>query len=156
MNRRRNFAIPLLLAALLMSANLLLAEDGHEPININITVNNVTPGLAVQPIKDGATVPPGNYVQVTVTPKRNADCAGSLLVTALGIPGVAPSVIARSYLFTVGPNNKPTSTSSFVTESIQVYTMNDGSKNKYKISASCHGVSKNAFGFDTFEFDVSY
>jgi Putative binding domain, N-terminal len=117
------------------------------PITLSISVSDITTGL---PISRGQSVAPGNQFQVTVA-TNGVNCAGQFIVTALGAPGLPPSVPVQFVPLSIGPPQANSATGAILTANLlaQPFGAND-----WKISASCN-AGLGAFATATFEFVVS-
>jgi len=103
-----------------------------------------------RPIKSGDTIPAGHLFQVTVA-SNGIDCAGQLLVSALGAPAAPPSVLVQTVPFIVGPAvGGNTATGAPLTAN----PLGPGIANDWKISASCNGAEPKDIDFDHFELFV--
>jgi hypothetical protein len=138
----------LFLAALTLPVGILAsAQDATSPNpHIVVTVQDITTG---KPIHQGETIVAGDQFQATVTVLNNVDCAGQLVLTALGAPGNPPSVIVQSFLFIIGPASGGDS----ATGGILTSNGTPGHPNDWKVSASCNAAMPgSAFGFAQFHF----
>jgi hypothetical protein len=116
--------------------------DANPRPRVRVTVTDLATG---EPIKDGDTLTSQTTYEVTVT-TTGGDCAGQLAVTALGAAPAPPSVLVQVAPFIIGPAVGGNSVTGFPL----VSTL----QNDWKISASCHGATKNDFDFASFEFFV--
>jgi len=115
-----------------------------DPLEIKISVNNLDTG---EPIRQRQTdVVENSEFQVTVR-TNGIDCAGQIVVTALGAPTFPPSVLVQSFDFIIGPFG---GSNSALFEPLFA----NGFGNVWKISASCNGAVPQQFAFDSFEFLV--
>jgi hypothetical protein len=112
---------------------------------ISISVFDVTTG---QPILQGETITAGDQFQATVTVNNDINCAGQFVVTAIGAPGAPPEVLVQLVPIIIGP---AVGTNS-ATGGILTSNGTPGHPNYWKVSASCNGVTLNAFGFAQFQF----
>jgi len=111
---------------------------------ISVSVMDLTTGQA---LSSGQIVTAGDVFQVTVT-SNGGDCAGQLVVTALGTPGLPPAVLVQVTPFIVGPAAGGNSAVGGVLTANALGT----ATNDWKISASCNGAGSGQFDFDHFEF----
>jgi len=118
-----------------------LGENGS--LMIKISVENLDAG---EPIRQGQTVVENSQFQVTVR-TNGIDCAGQIVVTALGAPTFPPSVLVQSFSFIIGPFGGSNS-------ALFAPLFANGFGNDWKISASCNGAVPQQFAFDSFEFFV--
>jgi hypothetical protein len=116
------------------------------PLFTTITVQDVTTGL---PISNGQTLASSDKFQVTVT-TNDVNCAGQYTVTALGAPGVPPSVLVQVVPYIIGPASRHNS----VTGGILSAGVLPSGYNDWKISSSCGGAQTGQFAFSHFEFFV--
>jgi len=117
-----------------------LVENGS--LMIKISVENPDTG---EPIRRGQTVVENSRFQVTVT-SNGIDCAGQVVVTALGAPTFPPSVLVQIEAFIIGPAGS--------NSALFAPLFANGFGNDWKISASCNGAVPQQFAFDSFEFFV--
>lgn len=114
--------------------------------HIAITVQDLTTG---KPIHRGETIVAGDQFQATVAVLNNVDCAGQLVLTALGAPGNPPSVLVQVFPFIIGPASGGDS----ATGGILTSNGTPGHPNEWKVSASCNAATPaTAFGFAQFQF----
>ena len=111
---------------------------------LQISVSDLTTG---QPVARQQTVTAGDAFQVTVS-TGGTDCAGQLVVTALGASGAPPSVLVQVLPYIVGPSvGSNSATGGTLTAGVLPNGTND-----WKISTSCNGADTNQFAFSRFEF----
>jgi hypothetical protein len=121
------------------------AWGGPAAASIAISVKDLTTG---KNIVSGSTIMAGDEFQVTVTGMPEFNCAGQLVVTALGAATAPPSVLVQLQSFIIGPAVGQNSTSGAVLTS----NGSPGHENDWKVSASCNGANTNSFASGKFEF----
>jgi hypothetical protein len=110
---------------------------------IRITVMNTN---TFTPIQNRQTIGEGTPFQVKVT-SNGVDCAGQLVVTALGAIGLPPSVLVDVESFIIGP--------AVGTNAVTGPPLTAGGfGNDFKISATCNGAKPAQFAHASFEFFV--
>jgi hypothetical protein len=114
------------------------AEAVHPKITIDVRDFNTG-----EPIRRGETLTEITDFQVTIT-TAGVDCAGQFVVTALGAPGVPPSVVVQAVAFVIGP--------AVGSNSLSGSPLDSGLQNDWKITASCNGAERLQRDFDFFEF----
>jgi len=111
---------------------------------LTISVSDLTTG---QPIARQQIVTAGDAFQVTVS-TGGTDCAGQLVVTALGASGAPPSALVQVLPYIVGSSvGSNSATGGTLTAGVLPNGTND-----WKISTSCNGADTNQFAFSRFEF----
>ena len=128
------------LGAWLLQPESAAALPPTSKINLRVTRTDTWAAIRQnQIIKEAVTF------QVEVV-GNGADCAGQIVVTALGTGGAPPSVLVQLVPFLVGP--------AVGSDSATAFPLASPTDNDWKVSASCHGAKKKQIDFARFEFFV--
>lgn len=139
--------ITAVVSVVLFAAVQVTAQSVNSPQPvIRIAIANLDAGGLV---RNDETIPAGTDVQITVT-TNGVDCAGHLVVTALGAPGAPPATLVQTVPFILGPavgNNAVTGSP------LDAGVLPTG-RNDFKVSATCNGAGHDHFSVAESEFLV--
>ena len=124
------------------------ALGSEKTLRLTLSVTNPDTG---QPIRSGSTIPATTPFQVTAS-TNSIDCAGQIVITALGAPGFLPSVLVSSSTMIIGP---AAATDAATTERLEAGALPRSAVNDFKISASCNGSRTRQFADADYEFYVA-